>query len=109
MLTATPVPPPTAVAAPASPPVPAATPLPPVIRVVTALEAFVRDGPSSDNSIIGGVKRGDELVILGSSTSWYLVRIGRAVSPGTRIEGGQGWVAQDVVSPPSQPVPVIMQ
>lgn len=60
-----------------------------------------------DNSIIGGVVRGDELIVLGSKNAWYLIRISKTVSPGTRIEGEQGWIAQSVVSPPGQPVPTI--
>lgn len=106
--TATVAPPPTGVVATSSPTVAAATPMPaPNLVAVTVEEAFVRDGPSVDSSIIGGVVRGDELLVVGSSDSWYLIRISRASSPGTRIEGNQGWIAQTVVSPPGQPVPPI--
>ncbi len=108
-------PPPSPTLAPPTPPPPPPAPtlVPPTatpsvsISVVRAPRAFVYDGPSSNNSIIGGVEQGDELVVLGRSGTWYLVRVSGAESPRSRIEGGQGWIAQDLVGPPSQPVPVI--
>jgi hypothetical protein len=104
---------PTATAAP-PPPEPSATVAPTAadsISVVIVPDVFVRDGPSLQNSIRGGVTNGDELVVLQSSDGWYLVRVSR-VSRATsqqrsRIEGGQGWIPQDAVSPPSQPVPTV--
>jgi hypothetical protein len=102
------LPEPTATAVP-PPPEPSATVSPTPgesISVVTVPDVFVRDGPSLESSIIGGVTNGDELVVLRSSGAWYLVRVNRATSEQrSRIEGGQGWIPQDAVSPPSQPVP----
>lgn len=77
------------------------------ISVVNVPRAFVYDSPSGNQSIIGGVERGDELEVLGQRSTWYLVRVYRAASPRSRIEGGQGWIAQDEVQPPSLPVPVL--
>ncbi len=77
------------------------------ISVVTVPLAYVRNGPSTDNSIIGGVEQGVQLVVLGSSGTWYLVRVHGVGSSRSRIEGGQGWIAQTLVSPPSRPVPLL--
>ena len=77
------------------------------ISVVTSPNAFVYDGPSFENSIIGGVEGGDELVVLGSNAGWYLVRVNGPGSPRSRIEGGQGWIDQGLISPPSQPIPAV--
>jgi uncharacterized protein YgiM (DUF1202 family) len=87
-------------------PPPTSTPSANIIRV-TAARVYIYDGPSTNNSIIGGVERGDELVVLGSSGAWYLIRINGPETGRTRIEGGQGWIAQNQVSAPSQPVPAI--
>ncbi len=110
----------TAVAAPTlatTPTVPAATPVPTLvpptgtpslsISRVSTPRTYIYDGPSTNNSIIGGVENGDELVVLGSSGTWYLVRMNDPRDGRTRIEGGQGWIAQDQVSPPTQPVPMV--
>jgi hypothetical protein len=69
--------------------------------------AFVYDGPSISNSIIGGVQIDDKVIVLESRGTWYLIQVSSIVSPRSKIEGGQGWIAQDAVSLPSQPVPVI--
>jgi hypothetical protein len=77
------------------------------ISHVIAARVYVYDGPSANNSIIGGVDRGDELVVLGSRGAWYLVRINGPEPGRTKIEGGQGWIPRDQITPPSQPVPAI--
>jgi len=77
------------------------------ISVVSAPRALVYDGPSVDHSIIGGVEQGDDVVVLGARGTWYLIRVQGPDSSRSRIEGGQGWIAQEQVGPPSQPVPVL--
>jgi len=86
---------------------PSPTVLTPSESIVTAPSIFVYDGPSTNNSIIGGMQRDDKVVILGSSGTWYLIRVSSTNSPRSRIEGGRGWITQDVVTPPSQALPVI--
>ena len=90
-----------------APTIPSPTVLTPAESTVAAPSAFVYDGPSSNASIIGGVQQGDNIVILGSSGTWYLIQVRSTASPRSRIEGDQGWIAQDAVRPPGQPVPVI--
>ena len=92
-----------------APTFPILTPTVPTLAesVVTAPSAFVYDKPIIMNSVIGGIQRDDKIVILGSSGTWYLIRVSSTNSARSKIEGGQGWIVQDAVSPPSKPVPEI--
>ena len=90
-----------------APTIPNSTVLTPAESTVVAPSAFVYDEPSSTASLIGGVQQGDTVVILGSSGTWYLIQVSSTSSPRSRIEGGQGWIAQDAVRSPNQQVPVI--
>ena len=87
---------------------PAPTPTPVVITgTVKGLGGNIRSSPQLGDNVIGLVNAGDELIFLGVSGDWYLVRLGNSVAEGSRIEGVQGWVSNIVVNEPSGTVPEI--
>lgn len=63
---------------------PAAEPEPTVLYV-TAARVNVREGPSTDYSVVGKVLRGDAVLIADTQDDWSLVRI--------EGDGIEGWVA----------------
>jgi hypothetical protein len=86
---------------------PQATPAASVITsTVKVANGNVRSSPGL-SQVIGIVNQGDELVFLGVSGDWYLVRLGDKKSENSQIRDGQGWVSRIVVNEPSQPVPTI--
>src|SRR3712207_808697 len=101
--TATPRPPARAPQAPPTPiptlpAVPTTTPTPQgVITTVRITEGNVRSSPAIGQNIIGEVRQGDEVILLGVFGDWYLVRLGAQ----------QGWVARSVVTAPRQEPPLL--
>ena len=57
------------------------------------------------DNIIGTVRQGDALILVGVLGDWYLVRLGAQVAEGSSIRGGQGWVARAVVAEPPRAPP----
>jgi hypothetical protein len=83
----------------------AAAPAGVITATVRAASGNVRSAPELGNNVVGFVNEGDELVFIGSSGDWYLVRLGEKVSQRSYIRPGEGWVSRIVVNEPSQPVP----
>jgi len=78
-----------------------------IVGTVRAGTGNVRSAPSLGNNVIGLVNRGDQVIFLGVSGDWYLIRLGSTVAPTSRIRGEQGWVSRIVVDDPPQPVPTV--
>ena len=98
------------VPSPLVPPTPVASPTPaPMVITSTVITsgANVRSSPEVGDNVIGSVRRGDALFVLGVLGDWYLVRLGAQTAAGSTIRGDQGWVARSVVSEPSQVPPLI--
>lgn len=76
-----------------------------ITSTVRAGSGNVRSAPELGNNVVGLVNRGDELIFLGASGDWYLVRLGDKVSSQSYIRPGEGWVSSIVVNEPSQKVP----
>ena len=55
---------------------------------VTAYSLNIRSGPSTSNSVVGGLKKGDKVEILSSKDGWYNIKIGSKT----------GWVSGDYIS-----------
>ena len=97
---------PTSAPPPATPtPVPAAAPpaSPPPngpVGTVRLRAANVRSAPSLGNNVVGYVYAGDDIVFLGSSGDWFLIRLGDKKSNRSRIRGDQGWVSRVAVNAP---------
>ena len=85
---------------------PTATPAP-ITGTVSVPTGNVRRAPELGNTVIGYVNQGDELIFLGVSGDWYLVKLGSKASEGSSIEGGQGWVSRIVVNEPKQRPPQV--
>ncbi len=87
-------------------PVPTSRPVPRLITsTVITSGANVRSAPAMGDNIIGSVRQGDELIVLGVLGDWYLVRLGEQVAAGSTIRGGQGWVGRAVVKEPPRSPP----
>lgn len=108
--TPAPEPTPTPVPPPADPPAPVAE-APPAPAEITTTVSFVgglvRSSPGIGDNVVGTVYQGDDLIVLGASDDWYLVRLGQTRSERSNIGGDQGWISRDLVNPPSQPPPLI--
>jgi hypothetical protein len=65
----------------------------------------VRSGPGLDNSIIGKVHLGDELVFLDRRGDWFLVQLSRKVTKASAIQDTEGWVSRILLETP--PVPAL--
>lgn len=83
-------------------------PTPLAIAIVdNAVGGYVRGGPGLNNAPIGVVQRGDQLIILGRTGGWYLVRLGTPHSDRSYITGDRGWLSRSLVDRPNLPVPGI--
>ena len=102
----TPTPAPAAAPTPAPPDAAAAPPPNGPTGTVRARAANVRSAPSLGNNVIGYVYAGDDIVFLGSSGEWFLIRLGDKKSDRSRIRGDQGWIARSSVNAPPD-VPAI--
>lgn len=78
-----------------------------IIGTVKVPEGNVRSGPGTDNRIIGTVNQGDQLIFVGRSGTWYLVRLGDSVSARSRIAGEQGWVSSILINKLDQEPPLV--
>lgn len=65
--------------------------------------ANIRNGPSG--RVIGGVKAGDQIILIAQSGEWYRVRLGERVDGASRIDGGEGYISKSLVSELSGSVP----
>ncbi len=77
----------------------------PNVGTVRAGTGNVRSSPALGDNIIGLVNGGDQVIFLGSSGDWYLIRLGDKKSDSSHIRGGEGWVSRIVVNEPAAPVP----
>ena len=60
-------------------------------KVVTG--ARLRNGPSTEDKVLGGLVSGDKVVILGANSDWSWLKV---QSP----KGDVGWVYASLVQPP---------
>ncbi len=95
---------PTPTPEPEATPTPSITATPEIIGRVTT-NANIRSGPGTQHSVIGAARQGDELVLLAESNGWYRVRLGANVSPESRINGDEGYIAQSLVDAPDTSLP----
>lgn len=76
-----------------------------ITGTVRAATGNVRSTPALGNNIIGLVNQDDEVIFLGVSGDWYLIRLGAKKSDKSFIRGNEGWVSKIVVNEPDKPVP----
>lgn len=77
----------------------------PITGTVRSEAGNVRSSPEIAKNIIGTVHRGDELIFVGVSGDWYLVRLGTNIASTSTIVGQEGWVSKVVVNPPERVPP----
>lgn len=76
-----------------------------ITSTVRAASGNVRSAPELGNNVVGLVNEGDELIFVGVSGDWYLVRLSDNVSDRSYIRPGEGWVSSIVVNEPTATVP----
>lgn len=73
-------------------------------------DANVRPRPGTDNTPVGRVSLGDEIVFVAQSPDglWYLIRLGeeRASASAINSADGEGWINRALVSEPAAELPV---
>jgi hypothetical protein len=78
----------------------------PELEGTARVNANVRSSPTAnENNIIGGLGAGDAIYFLEQRGDWYRIRPVPGRSPGSTIQGDEGWAHATVVNPPSEPVP----
>jgi curli biogenesis system outer membrane secretion channel CsgG len=73
---------------PSAPAAPAASKAEGSMVEVTGTSVNIRSGPGTNHSVIGSVRRGDQLTLLGESGDWFQVRL---------PDGREGWIFNKMV------------